>query len=68
MMAVSHVVHINADEQRKRKCLTCGKPFPSKWIGNRICRGCGPVVERRSSAMDNDSGIGWSVRQRGVRG
>lgn len=23
-----------------RRCLYCGKPFDSAWIGNRICRAC----------------------------
>ena len=24
----------------RRKCLTCGETFQSKWIGNRICKPC----------------------------
>ena len=26
--------------RRQRKCLGCGDMFPSKWIGNRICKPC----------------------------
>ena len=24
----------------QRKCLRCGKKFPSLWVGNRICEKC----------------------------
>jgi len=27
-------------DPKTRKCLMCGKPFPSAWVGERICRKC----------------------------
>lgn len=32
------------DERRERKCLHCGKMFPSESAGNRICPKCKPTV------------------------
>lgn len=29
------------DTRRERPCMTCGRPFVSEWIGNRLCGGCG---------------------------
>ena len=30
-----------------RKCLMCGKSFPSAWVGERICRKCKSSVAWR---------------------
>ncbi len=27
-------------EAKTRPCLSCGKPFKSEWIGNRLCEAC----------------------------
>lgn len=29
------------DTRCERPCMTCGRPFVSEWIGNRLCGGCG---------------------------
>lgn len=31
---------VRAAEAKKRKCLSCGDTFDSKWSGDRICRKC----------------------------
>lgn len=28
------------DEEKMRRCLSCGREFLSSWIGNRICPKC----------------------------
>jgi len=40
------------DEEKIRKCLMCGTPFPSAWAGERICRRC------KSSARWRSGGLG----------
>jgi NMD protein affecting ribosome stability and mRNA decay len=27
-------------DAKTRPCLSCGKPFKSEWIGNRLCDNC----------------------------
>lgn len=26
--------------EQKRNCLTCGRPFASEWVGERVCKRC----------------------------
>jgi rRNA maturation endonuclease Nob1 len=44
---------------KKRECLACGRKFPSKWVGNRIC----PVCARRHKEIlvkDHDLHVSYS--------
>ncbi|MCG8563447.1 MAG: hypothetical protein MI824_26950 [Hyphomicrobiales bacterium] len=36
-------------ERKTRKCLMCGKPFPSEWAGERVCRKCKSSAAWRSA-------------------
>lgn len=38
-------------EQKIRKCLICRSPFPSAWVGERICRRCKDTAAWRSGSV-----------------
>lgn len=42
-------------ERAKRRCLYCGKDFDSSHIGNRICKGCTPSVNKGTIGQHRDS-------------
>ena len=38
-------------EAKMRKCLRCGNPFESQWIGNRLCLGCSTNAQPACEAV-----------------
>jgi hypothetical protein len=44
------------DAPRQRPCLRCSTPFPSEWIGERICRRCKNSLAWRTSLPATFSG------------
>lgn len=49
--------------QEKRKCLRCGRMFPSDWIGNRICGNCREINANVNAPTAADKSIERTARR-----
>jgi len=50
-MALERIYQEKKADPARRTCLRCGRKFPSKWNGHRICKRCKEANERASGAL-----------------
>ena len=41
----------DATSKKTRRCLSCGNPFESEWVGNRVCKKCKDTTAWKSGNL-----------------